>query len=979
VLAPIREHLPRGLGARAARKRRLHVARPRYTVRRVPDGERVRSGLALAAAVLSLSLLGAGSALATPFVYTANNVSTSLSQFDAAGGPLSPIGPALVPVVPVATGDNPQGAAVSSGGANLYVTNKGSNTISQYDVDPITGAPAAKTPPTLSTGANPLGVLAGSLGPALYVANSGGSTISQYSIGAGGALTAMAIPTVASGASPQRLAEVTVSGTSVLYATDAGGVSQYDIDPTTGALTPIVGAITTGTGARGIAVSQDSKSAYVVNSTDNSISQYDIDQTTGHLTPKSTPTVSTGSLSNPQQVVAGSKAVYVTNKGSNTISQYSASVTGELTSLTPATVSAGAGPDGLSLFNDSNLEHVHAVNTTDGTISQYDADPVTGALTPMTPAVLPTGAGPVALATSASPSVDSFAAYVTNTTDKTISQFDLNANSGRLRVATQPTIPVSSGQPFAVAASANGKSVYATGGSGTVLQYDVSSTGVLVPKSPPSLSAGTEPAGVAVSPDSLSVYVADKGGGTLHQYDADPATGALTPKALPTVSAGAAPTGVAVSPNGNSVYVTDADSGMVLQYDVAAGGALTPKASAAVATTAVLNPEPAGVAVSRDSRNVYVTIDDDNQGRSVLQYDAAADGQLTPKPTFAVPTGGGPNGVALNPDRASAYVVNEDDNTISQFDVSAGGDLSPKAPATVPTGDNPENVVVSPDGGSVYVSAQGDNGLSQFDVSPSGALTPKATPLAAAGGNPIGLAISMVPVAPTASIVAPASGATFTTGQVVNASYSCAAAAGAPPVRSCVGPVANGAPIDTSALGTHQFTVTATSTDGQTATATSTYTVTAVVSPPPPPPTPQTPVLRTLRVKPAAFVAVKGKGSSVAVLKKRKGGATVSYQDSLKATTVFTVYRPVRGHLLKSGKCSIAPVKKGRPRGRACTLLVSQGSFSRSDVAGANKFGFTGRVKKKRLKPGKYVLGAVPHTASKTGKRVTAKFRIKPR
>ena len=63
------------------------------------------------------------------------------------------------------------------------------------------------------------------------------------------------------------------------------------------------------------------------------------------------------------------------------------------------------------------------------------------------------------------------------------------------------------------------------------------------------------------------------------------------------------PRGVAVSPNGASVYVTNATSNNVSQYDVGAGGALTPKSPATVAS----GTGPYGVAASPDGASVYVT------------------------------------------------------------------------------------------------------------------------------------------------------------------------------------------------------------------------------------------------------------------------------------------------------------------------------------------------------------------------------------
>jgi hypothetical protein len=80
---------------------------------------------------------------------------------------------------------------------------------------------------------------------------------------------------------------------------------------------------------------------------------------------------------------------------------------------------------------------------------------------------------------------------------------------------------------------------------------------------------------------------------------------------------------------------------------------------------------------------------------------------------------------------------------------------------------------------------------------------------------------------PTASITTPANGATYTFGQAVKANYSCRAGLGGT-LQSCVGPVADGADINTATVGSHTFKVTATDTDTQTGFATSTYTVKAL-------------------------------------------------------------------------------------------------------------------------------------------------------
>ena len=76
---------------------------------------------------------------------------------------------------------------------------------------------------------------------------------------------------------------------------------------------------------------------------------------------------------------------------------------------------------------------------------------------------------------------------------------------------------------------------------------------------------------------------------------------------------------------------------------------------------------------------------------------------------------------------------------------------------------------------------------------------------------------------PSASIVRPANGATYSQGQSLTASYSCADAVSG--IATCAGTVANGASINLSSTGTKSFTVTSTDLAGNSATSTVTYTV----------------------------------------------------------------------------------------------------------------------------------------------------------
>jgi hypothetical protein len=57
-------------------------------------------------------------------------------------------------------------------------------------------------------------------------------------------------------------------------------------------------------------------------------------------------------------------------------------------------------------------------------------------------------------------------------------------------------------------------------------------------------------------------------------------------------------------------------------------------------------------------------------------------------------------------------------------------------------------------------------------------------------------------------------------------------------------------------------------------------------------------------------------------------------------------------------------------------LVAARGSFSRSGVTGANRFGSTGRIGATTLKPGKYRLVATPTANDQVGAPVSTSFSI---
>jgi hypothetical protein len=170
--------------------------------------------------------------------------------------------------------------------------------------------------------------------------------------------------------------------------------------------------------------------------------------------------------------------------------------------------------------------------------------------------------------------------------------------------------------------------------------------------------------------------------------------------------------------------------------------------------------------------------------------------------------------------------------------------------------------------------------------------------------------------------------------------------------------------------GTFPLTVTATDADGCQGAASATLTVRPAEVLPPPPPQ-ETPAISGTRLSNKTFRAAS-RGASLARKRRPPVGTTISYRDSLAATTTFAVLRAVTGH--KKGRRCVA----GSPRRhqKRCTRYVSVGSFTHADTGGNARVRFTGRLRGRKLKPSRYRLTLTPKANGKAGRTVTLAFRI---
>ncbi len=109
-----------------------------------------------------------------------------------------------------------------------------------------------------------------------------------------------------------------------------------------------------------------------------------------------------------------------------------------------------------------------------------------------------------------------------------------------------------------------------------------------------------------------------------------------------------------------------------------------------------------------------------------------------------------------------------------------------------------------------------------------------------------------------------------------------------------------------------------------------------------PPPALKAPRISGLTLSPALFVAASHGAATASV----RTGSTITYSDTVAATTVFTVERPTIGRL-NGGSCA-KTTKRNRSR-KHCTRLIKIGQFNHADGAGTNRFHFTGRVGGRKL------------------------------
>jgi len=98
-------------------------------------------------------------------------------------------------------------------------------------------------------------------------------------------------------------------------------------------------------------------------------------------------------------------------------------------------------------------------------------------------------------------------------------------------------------------------------------------------------------------------------------------------------------------------------------------------------------------------------------------------------------------------------------------------------------------------------------------------------------------------------------------------------------------------------------------------------------------------------------------GNAIATARRARKGTTLRLTLSEAARVSFTVLRKLPGR--KVGKRCRKPTRRNRGR-RRCTRLVRSARFVRSAPQGRSKVPWSGRIRRRALKPGRYLLRATP-------------------
>ncbi len=210
------------------------------------------------------------------------------------------------------------------------------------------------------------------------------------------------------------------------------------------------------------------------------------------------------------------------------------------------------------------------------------------------------------------------------------------------------------------------------------------------------ITVGTKPYSVAITPDQKYAYVPNNGDSTVSVIEL------ATSTVIKTIhGTGTKPTMIAITPDGKTAYVTNNGDSYMSIIDTATN-----------TITGSVNTgfQPFAVAITPDGTRAYVA----NQGvSSVSVIDLA-----TKTVTLNIGVGNNPSGVFISADGTQAYICSPSDGTVAIIDLASNIVTS-----TLNLGGRPFGMVFSPDGNLVYIANFTSQNIAVVDTATNAVLT----------------------------------------------------------------------------------------------------------------------------------------------------------------------------------------------------------------------------------------------------------------
>ncbi|MGA8432290.1 MAG: beta-propeller fold lactonase family protein [Candidatus Sulfotelmatobacter sp.] len=294
---------------------------------------------------------------------------------------------------------------------------------------------------------------------------------------------------------------------------------------------------------------------YAALPTANEIGIYREDPNSGVLTQLDDSPYAAGNGAESVAVHPSKKYLYVSNAADNTISLFSIATNGEITEITPRTIS-GSTPAILAM--DSAGAYLYEADWGSNSITVYSISSSSGALTETSN--FPIGVRPLNLKLNAAGTV----LYVTGAGSPNGFVLTFSVGSGKLQ-SVIGTFSTGGASPYGLFVDPKGTHLYVTNGApdNSIAEFTIASDGGLAPiaGSPLGQTNGINPLSVVVDPSGTYMYVANEGSNNITAYTVA-SDGSISPLATPNFATGNQPSFLIMDPNGKYLLVANQSSGI---------------------------------------------------------------------------------------------------------------------------------------------------------------------------------------------------------------------------------------------------------------------------------------------------------------------------------------------------------------------------------------------------------------------------------